>query len=113
MSSVIAYNTATNPAGGGQVVATATLNGPAKYTVTVTTNPTGTIAAGDLNNVQLQVGATVIGRLLMAATAGSTWTNPPVVVDVPGAGAAISVNATGAASGASAVYGAQIVATVA
>ena len=112
MSSVVAVGSATNPAGGGQVATTGTVGG-GKYTVTVVTNPTGTIAAGDLNNMQLQVGATVIGKLLVVATAGSTTASPPVVVDVPQAGAAITVNAVGAASGASAVYNAQIVATVA
>lgn len=111
MSTVIAYSTATNPGAGAAVVTTGSVGG-GKYTVVVTTNPTGTIAAGDLNNVQLQVGATVIGRLLMPATAGTVTASPPIVVDVPQAGAAISVNAVGAASGASAVYGAQIVATV-
>lgn len=111
MSSTISYATATNPAAAGAVATTGAL-GPGKYVVTVTTNLTGTIQAGDLNNMQLQVGATVIGRLLAAATAGLNTANPPVTVDVP-AGTAITVNAVGNASNVAAVYGAQIVAAIA
>jgi hypothetical protein len=63
--------------------------------------------------MQLQVGATVVGALLtVIPTATGTQANTPVTVDVPAA-TAVTVNATAAASGASAVYKAQIVATVA
>lgn len=112
MSSVVAFNTATNPTAGTAVASTGNL-GPGKYTVTVTTQLSGTTAAGDLNNLQLQVGATVVGTLLtVIPTATGAQLCPPVVVDVPAA-TAITVNAIGNASGASVVYKAQIVATVA
>ena len=63
--------------------------------------------------MQLQVGATVTGALLtVIPTATGAQANPPVVVDVP-SGTAVTVNAAAAASGASAVDKAQIVATVA
>lgn len=109
MKSTLAYGTATNPSAGGSVAATGTLPS-GRYIVTVTTRPSGTIAAGDLDNVQLQSGATVIGTLLQTATAGVAVTSAPITVEFTTA-ATISVTAVGNASGSSAVYGAQIVAT--
>lgn len=108
MTDVLVSNSATNPLAGGTIAATASL--PAgRYMVAVATAPTGTlVGAGDLNNVQLQVGAVVIGTLLMAATAGVLWPNMPVEVSVPVGGATISVTAVGNASGVSAVYNAQL-----
>jgi hypothetical protein len=109
MKSTLAYGTATNPSAGGTVAATGTLPS-GRYTVVVTTRPTGTVQAGDLDNVQLQAGAAVIGTLLQNATAGSAVTSAPVTVEFTTA-AAISVTAVANASQSSAVYGAQIVAT--
>lgn len=109
MSSTVAYGTATNPQLGDSVAATGTLPS-GRYTVTVTTRPSGTIAAGDLDNVQLQAGATVIGTLLQASTADVGTTSAPIDVEFTTAGT-ISVTAVANASGSSAVYGAQIVAT--
>jgi len=108
VSDLVVYGSATDPAEGASVASTGTL--PAgRYRVTVTTVTTGTVAAGDLNNVQLQVGSTVVGTLLQVATAGSNFTNSPIEVNVPVGGAAISVTAVADASGDSAVYNAQIV----
>lgn len=102
----------TNPSAAAAVATTGTL-GQGKYVVVVTTILGGTTAAADLNNMQLQVGTTVIGPLLtVVPTATGYQLNPPVTVDVPGAGAAITVNAIGNASGASVTYRAQILATV-
>jgi hypothetical protein len=109
MKSTVAYGTATNPSAGGSVAATGTLPS-GRYTVVVTTRPTGTLTSGDLDNVQLQSGSTVIGTLLQSSTAGSATTSAPIDVEFLTA-AAISVTAVANASGASAVYGAQIVAT--
>jgi hypothetical protein len=109
MKSTLAYGTATNPSAGGTVAATGTLPS-GRYTVTVTTRPTGTLTSGDLDNVQLQVGATVIGTLLQDDTAGEAVTSAPITAEFITA-AAISVTAVGNASSSSAVYGAQIVAT--
>lgn len=112
MSSVLVTGSQANPTAGTAVATTGTV-GPGKYVVTATTQLSGTTAAGDLNNMQLQVGATVIGPLLtVVPTATGSQPNPPVTVDVPQAGAAITVNAVANASGASVVYKAQIVATV-
>lgn len=114
MTSTVVFAKATNPSAGGSVAATGNLSDLGltsnRWRVVVTTNLTGTIAAGDLNNMQLQVGATVIGPLAVNPTANTYTQNPPIEVDVPDQ-TAVSVTAIGNASGASAVYGAQIVAT--
>jgi hypothetical protein len=112
MSSTVYYGTATNPSGGAAIATSGSLSA-GKYVVTASTQLTGTVAAGDLNNMQLQVGATVVGKLLtVIPVATGNQVNPPVTVDVP-ASTAVTVNAVGAASGVSAVYAAQIVATIA
>ena len=109
MSSTLAYGTATDPSAAGSVAATGSL--PAgRYVVVVTTRPTGTLTSGDLDNVQLQVGSTVIGTLLQNDTAGSAVTSAPVTVEFTSA-SVISVTAVADASGVAAVYAAQIVAT--
>jgi hypothetical protein len=108
VSDLVVYGSATDPSTGGAVVATSSLAG-GRYNAIAVTMPTGTVAAGDLNNVQLQVGATVVGNLIMIPTANTTFTNPSIEVSVPAAGAAISVNAVAGASGASAVYNALLV----
>lgn len=106
---VLVSGSAVNPTAGTAVVATSSL--PAgRYEVSAATACTGTVAAGDLNNVQLQVGATVIGPLLQSATANILWQNQKVIVPVPVGGATISVNAVGNASGVSVTYNAQLVA---
>lgn len=109
MESTLAYGTATNPSASGAVAATGTLPS-GRYIVVVTTRPTGTLTSGDLDNVQLQTGATVIGTLLQDDTAGEAVTSAPITVEFLTAGT-ISVTAVGDASSSDAVYGAQIVAT--
>jgi|SRR5271170_253001 len=102
-------DSATNPLAAAAIVTTASL--PAgRYEVLAATACTGTVAAGDLNNVQLQVGETVIGTLLQAPVANTLWPNQKVTVSVPVGGAAISVNAIANASGALVTYNAQLVA---
>ena len=99
---------ATAPAGGTALTTTGTLSA-GMYGVTVTTFLSGTTAAGDLNNMQLQVGATVIGPLLtVIPTATGYQLNPQFEVLVPAGGAAITVNAIGAGT-VSAKYQAHIV----
>lgn len=109
MSSTVKYATATDPSAGGAVAATASLT-PGRYSVVVVTKPSGTVASGDADNVELKVGSTVVGTLMQSATADTATTNPPVEVEFTVA-SAISVAAVANASGASAVYGALIVAT--
>lgn len=109
MTSVVAYDTATDPSAGGTVAATGALT-PGRYTVTVVTKPSGTLASGDADNVQLQAGSTVIGQLMQSGTAGTPTTNPAIEVEFTTA-EAIKVTAVADASGSSAVYGALIVAT--
>ncbi len=109
MTDVLVAGSVTNPAAAAAIATTASL-GAGRYLVAVATAPTGTlVGAGDLNNIQLQVGAVVVGPLLMAATAGVLWPNLPVEVSVPIGGATVSVTAIGNASGVSAVYNAQLV----
>ena len=99
---------ATAPAGGTAITTTGSQSA-GMYGVTVTTSLTGTTAAGDLHNMQLQVGATVIGPLLtVIPTATGVYQNPQFEVLVPSGGAAITVNAIGAGT-AAAVYKAHIV----
>jgi hypothetical protein len=98
------------PTAGTAVAATGTL-AHGDYQVTVSATPTGTVvAATDINNIQLQVGATVVGGLTLIANANSPATSPPVVVNVPSGGATVSVNAVANASG-SVVYNATLVVT--
>lgn len=105
--SKVAYGTATAP-GAGAAVATLAAPGAGKYRIQVIPGYGGT--ADVLDNMQLQVGATVIGKLIVQPVANGA----PVLhvfprVDVP-AGQAITVNAV-AAGGVSTVFRAQIVAT--
>lgn len=107
VADILVSGSAADPAANAVVVATASL--PAgRYQVQAATACTGTVAAGDLNNVQLQVGATVIGPLLQSPTANILLQNLPIIVNVPSAGAAISVTAVANASGGSVTYNAQL-----
>jgi hypothetical protein len=104
---LVTHTTGVAPLAGATVATTAALEAGV-YTVTVVTVPIATVvAATDMNNVQLQVGATVLGTLTMAGTANVQWQNAPVKVNVPSA-TAILVTAVANASVA-AVYTAQLV----
>ncbi len=105
-ASQAAYGSATGPGAG---VAFATLAGlaPGNYELRVTPGYGGT--AGPMDNMQLQVGAAVISKLIAHAAVNGA----PVLQIFPRllipAGAAITVNQVGA--DAAGVYRAQIVAT--
>jgi hypothetical protein len=95
----------------GQVIATSGTLPQGNYTVVVTAHPTGTLAApADYDNLQLLVGATVVGTLIQQASAGNVNQSTAVTVPVPAGGAAISVEAIGAAT-AGAVYKLQLAIT--
>ncbi len=107
VADVLVSNSKANPQLGDTIVTTASLP-YGRYRVQAATAPTGTVAAGDLNNVQLQVGATVIGTLLQAATANILWQNQAVVVNVPVAGAAILITAVANSSVGAPTYNGQL-----
>ena len=113
MASTVVLGSISNPGTGVLITGatTGTVLGGV-YQVTVTTQLSGTTVAADLNNMQLQVGATVIGPLLtVIPTATGAQLNPTMIVTVPPGGAAITVNCGGGTSGASAVYKALMVVT--
>ncbi len=101
-----AYGNATGP-GAGVAFATLVAPGASFYEIRVTPGYGGT--AGPMDNMQLQVGATVISKLVVqAAVNGAPVLHVFKRVFVP-AGQAITVNQVGA--DAAGVYRAQIVAT--
>lgn len=106
VGSVMAYASVATPAAGAAVASTGAL-AAGVYQVSVNVNLQGAPAASDINNLQLQVGATVIGTLKVANAAGSHIQNPLITVQVP-AGAAITANAIVLGVG---TYDVQIVAT--
>lgn len=107
IADVLVSGSKANPQLGDTVVTTATL--PAgRYKVSAATACTGTVAAGDLNNVQLVVGSTVIGTLLQSATVDVLWPNLPVVVPVPDGGAVIKITAVANGSGSLVTYNGQL-----
>lgn len=95
--------TSTGPASGTPIATTATLPG-GMYEVTVTIMLSGTVTFADANNTQLKVGSTVVGPLDNQGSAEFDNVNEPTLVEVPPAGAAISVTTVGAGSGTAAYY---------
>ncbi len=104
--SLVAYGTATGP-GAGVAIATLAAPGAGEYEIQVT--PGYGATAGPMDNMQLQIGATVVGKLIVQAAVNGA----PVVHRFPRlavpAATAITVNQVGA--DAAGVYRAQIVAT--
>lgn len=102
----------TNPTAGTAIVTLASV--PAgQYQASVFADFNGTLAAGDLDNMQFQVGATVIRQLAANITSAGSAENAFVnsIITVPPGGATLSVNAIANASGATAGYRAQIILT--
>lgn len=97
------------PLAGGVIASTGNLP-QGEYSVTVVVRLGGTTAATDGNNMQLQVGATVVEVINQGSASGSVGNLGPVNVDAPG-GQPITVNAIAAGTG-TATYTAQIVATL-
>lgn len=104
---------ATNPGAGANVVATATLP-PGVYEVRLRIVLAGTLAAADRNNLKLIHGSTLVTNLINTPVADAIqdYFLPRVTVGSGGVGEVLAVAAIGAASGASAVYHAQIIATL-
>lgn len=114
---VTGAGTATNPGAGGTIATisaaalTALSPGGGLYQIQWLASLQGTVAAGDANNMRLTSPAgTGVENGIFPGVAGS-YPQEPVTLFVP-AGQSINVQAIGAASGASAVYGAQISATL-
>ena len=107
---VVEYGTHSAPTAGTAIATTGTL--PAgDYRVTVYAIMTGTVvAATDINNIQLQVGASAISTLSFIPNANTETTEPPMTVNVPHGGATISVTAVANAS-VSVVYSVMLVVT--
>jgi hypothetical protein len=83
----------------GQTIVTSPALTPGVYTVEYATDVQGTSAAADVNNIQLQVGSTVISPLQMPNAVGTHYNGVPLNVYVPpGApgGETISITAIGA-----------------
>lgn len=96
---------ATSPAAGA-TIATVTLP-QGTYTVSWSVMLTGTVAAADLDNFGLYVGANLVATSLNGINAGTSYPQPAVVIEVPAGGAALAVKAIGAGT-ASSVYSATI-----
>jgi hypothetical protein len=73
----------------------------------------GTLTVADEDNMQLVQGTVVLGQMTLNIETASSAPNPPrrYRVSIPNGGAAVAIQAIGNASGASAVYRAQITAT--
>lgn len=108
--SIVKYGTKTNPQAGDTVVNTGKLTA-GRYRIQVLTKGTGTIAAGDTDNVQLLDASGGTVTVLMASkTADLAINNPEIWLNVATAGT-VSVVAVANGSGTAAIYGAMIVAT--
>jgi hypothetical protein len=103
-TSASAAGTVTTPAGGAAIVTSGALT-VGTYEVQVLVGYGG--VADVFNNMQLQVGATVIGRLYAVATVNSAPTVQLFTLSVPAA-TAVTVNAV-AAGAAGSIYEAVII----
>lgn len=106
-----AGGSATNPTANA-VIATVAIPSAGLWEITVYAFLSGTIAAGDLSNMQVRQNATVrFNALPLPAVAATTSSVPPFTMVVKcSVNDTVSVNAVGAASGAAAVYNAGLVA---
>lgn len=93
----------------GTAIAAVTIPAPGLYEVTVSYFLSGTVAAGDANNVQLRQNATVRLTPLPLPAVANAFPPPVVVVLNCAASDTVSVNAV-AGGTASAVYNATVVA---
>lgn len=107
--STVVYGNLTVTSAGQQIVATPALP-PGQYSVVASIDLGGTPTASDANNVQLQVGATVVGTLLNSSSSGVIVPNPPIIVTVPAGGAVISADSITGGSG-TAAYRVQLAVT--
>jgi hypothetical protein len=109
-----ATNTATDPGAGGTVanISAATLVGIAPagtiWTVNWQVSLQGTVTSADANNMSVVSNLSTKATALYPGVAGN-YSQLPVQFAIP-SGAGITIEAVAAASGASAVYGAQVVA---
>lgn len=106
-ASVVTYGGTAAPGTASTIAATSTL--PAgQYRCTVTAYVSGTAAAGDLNNLQLLVGGTASGRLMLVPVINTIFQNPPITVSFADPASVIAVGCPGAA-GATSTYNVQMV----
>lgn len=95
--SAAATGQAAAPGAGAAVATTAGL--PAgTYLVHWSVTQSGAIAAGDVQNMQLMIGATVVAVAMTSATAGAPVPQPDVQVVVPAGNPVLAVKAIGAAT---------------
>lgn len=110
MQSIVKYGSKTNPQAGDTIVSSGNLTA-GKYRVVVATRPTGTIAAGDADNVQLlNPSGGTLSVFMMNATAGSQLVSPEVRMEFT-TGGTVALVAVANASGVAAVYNAQLILT--
>src|SRR5689334_13025558 len=96
----------TNP-GAGATIASVTIATGGVYEVTITFFLSGTIAAGDANNLKLQQNAVNVLTPIPVPAVANSYPHPVTVVVSAVATDVLKVVAIGAASGASAVYNAS------
>lgn len=93
----------------GAVIATLALP-QGEWTISWLTMLTGTPAAADANNFQLEQNAVTVLKGLNGTTVGQQYPQPSVTVSIPAGGQNVTVNAIGAANP-GAIYFAQIIAS--
>jgi hypothetical protein len=81
------------------------------YTVDWQVGLSGTTAAADQNNFGLYVGSTLVATSNNEDTAGGTWPQDEIDVEIPSAGAALRIRSI-AAGTSGAIYDASLVATL-
>lgn len=108
--SVVKYGTKTNAQAGDVVVGSGKLTA-GRYKIQVLAKLTGTIAAGDTDNIQLlDTSGGTVSVLMASKTADLSVLSPEIWTEFHTAGT-INVVAVANASGTAAIYGAMIVAT--
>jgi hypothetical protein len=107
--SIVGQNSSTDPGAGGIICTASGLTAGVEYGVQWTVTLEGTVTSGDANNMQLT--GTGLNAAPTAYYPGAVGTYQQIPVTVTPAVASLQVKAIAAASGASAVYAAQIIAT--
>jgi hypothetical protein len=109
MQSIVVQGQATDPGAGGTIVSTSALTAGTTYTVAWSVTLEGTVTTADANNMQ------IIALNLNAAPdafyPGAVGTYPQTTVTATPTGNTATVKAIAAASGASAIYAAQVIFT--
>jgi hypothetical protein len=102
-------NTVTDPGAGATIATVSGLTPGIPYSLSWTVSLSGTVTSADADNMELT--GTGLGATDVAIYPGTVGNYPQQTITVISPTASISVKAIAAASGASAVYGASLVAT--